>query len=342
MSRLLQISAVFERALLPPSAPESLDLTLLPGPFGSPWLHKQAHRLLPFWFLACASGFLIWIAVQPGVFGFDAHIYHRATAAWVSGGDPWAQSYRGFLFAAAPPTLLVALPFLPLGENVTAILWVAISFGSALWVLRRLHLAWWWLLFPPLLEGIWVGNPNVIIVALLVAGGRTGAAISVLAKIYAAVPLVLMGRRRELAAAAAALLVTAPLLPWADFLARWPTLSATLTQQAAGGRSAIAFPVMLPFALAAIAGMGRYRAAWLAVPALWPATQSHYTVLALPVMHPLLAAVMAYPNPMAQIVGIVLYGGLVIWISRGAQRQRAFGARAAGRVAVTPSRSPSP
>ena len=48
-------------------------------------------------------------------------------------------------------------------------------------------------------------------------------------------------------------------------------------------------------ALGLLALRDRRAAGWLAVPALWPASQLHYSTMALPVMSPLLAFFLAIP-----------------------------------------------
>ena len=52
---------------------------------------------------------------------------------------------------------------------------------------------------------------------------------------------------------------------------------------------------MTVVALAMLALRDRAAAGWLAVPAAWPASQLHYSTMALPVMTPLLAFFLAIP-----------------------------------------------
>jgi catechol 2,3-dioxygenase-like lactoylglutathione lyase family enzyme len=59
--------------------------------------------------------------------------------------------------------------------------------------------------------------------------------------------------------------------------------------------------------------LGRERAAWLAVPVLWPATQLHYTVIALPALTPFLAAFAAPNHPGYLAVGVICYA---FWVRR--------------------------
>ncbi len=56
---------------------------------------------------------------------------------------------------------------------------------------------------------------------------------------------------------------------------------------------------------------GRERAGWLAVPALWPATQWYYSTLAMPALTPIAAAILAVPVP-----GAAVLAALAVAISR--------------------------
>ena len=82
--------------------------------------------------------------------------------------------------------------------------------------MRLLGVPLWWLAFPPLLQSIWNGNPQTIALALLVVGGSAAAAIAVLIKLYAAIPL--LARPRSLVIAGIAVIVTLPILPWQLYL----------------------------------------------------------------------------------------------------------------------------
>jgi hypothetical protein len=130
--------------------------------------------------------------------------------------------------------------------------------------------------------------------------------VAVLLKIYAVVPLALTLRWRALLVTGAALLVTAPFLPWDSYVAQFGDLSESLATQSDGGLSATALPWLIPVAIVALMFAGRERAAWLAVPALWPATQWYYSTLALPALTPLAAAVIAVPTPGAAVVAAVI------------------------------------
>ena len=125
-------------------------------------------------------------------------------------------------------------------------------------------------------------------------------------KIYAVVPIALTLRWRALLVTGIALIVTAPFLPWGSYLAQFGDLSNALAEQSDGGLSATAIPWLIPIALIALVAAGRERAAWLSVPALWPATQWYYSTLAVPALTPIAAAVIAIPMPGAAVVAAAI------------------------------------
>jgi hypothetical protein len=103
----------------------------------------------------------------------------------------------------------------------------------------------------------------------------------------------------------AALVLTAPCLPWPVYAASFGDLSAVLVTQSDGGLSATVVPWLLPVAVIALVFAGRERAAWLAVPVAWPATQWYYSTLAVPALTPIAAAIMAVPIPGAVVAAAV-------------------------------------
>jgi hypothetical protein len=237
--------------------------------------------------------------------GRDAHIYQAATRAWLAGSDPWAAGYHGFLFAGPPLTLLPLAPFAWLPPDLFAALMIIASLVAAAVALRTLGLPAWWLLFPPLVQAITVGNPDVIVLALLVSGSRVGGALAVLFKVYAAVPLLVLGRWRELAIALVVVGVTLPVVPWAAFLSH--DVLGTLSHQSHGGLSAWVWLPLVPIAVLGLVAVGRRRAAWWAVPTLWPDTQVHYSLLAVPAVTPFSAAVLAVPLfPAVPVLALVV------------------------------------
>jgi len=214
-----------------------------------------------------------------GTFGIDARIYRSAAEAALAGRDPWAVGVDGLTFAGPPPTLVAYIPAALLPEGIALLLYAAISIAAAVAVLRTLHLPIWWLLFPPISDSLLVLNPDIVVIALLVATPRF-AALSVPLKPYAAVPLLLTERWKPLAIGLGLCLLSVPW--WSAFLANREAIASALASQSFGGMSAWATWLMVPTGLALVV-LFRRGAEWLAVPALWPYTQLHYSALALPI-----------------------------------------------------------
>jgi hypothetical protein len=243
-------------------------------------------------------------------FGNDARLYLAATQAWLSGGDPWNVASAGIRFAGVPVTLLPFAPFAWLSPDaMTAVVFLA-SVVAAVFIVQRVGLPVWWLLFPPLIEAIWSGSVNIIVLALALTRLEW---LAVVTKTYAGLPALLLGHIRQLVIAAVVVVVTVPFLPWQAFLSH--DLGDVLSAQAWGGRSAWINPVVLiPVSLVALALVGRQRAAWWSVPVLWPATQFHYSIFAMPAKPSVLAAgILAIPWPGAPVVAIVAEAAVRRW-----------------------------
>ena len=137
---------------------------------------------LPWWF-AIESVLGIAVAMQDRRYlFFDARLYLEATRVWLAGGDPWNVQIAGNYFAAPPPTLLAFAPFTLLPADTAVALIALAVIGGAVATIRLLHLRWWWLLFPPLVQCVLSGNVQSLIVPLILvpAGG-----LAVILKIYA-------------------------------------------------------------------------------------------------------------------------------------------------------------
>jgi hypothetical protein len=268
--------------------------------------------VLPLWFAWFGVQEVLITLRSPGL-GYDALLYRDAAATWLNRGDPWAIT-GGIAFAAPPPSLL---PFVPLAWMPDALLVVTIiaaSLVAYLWVLRRLGMPLWWLLFPPFIEATLVGNPNVLILAALVGGHPLAAGVSVVAKVYAAIPLVLQGRWRGIVIGAGLCLLS--LAAWPMYLASLGRVTETLAAQSFGGTPAIAPTfVLVPLAIVGLVAIGRERASWLTVPALWPSVQLGYGVLAVPALtrSPLVAMSLAVPVPGLVVVGMLAEVSLARW-----------------------------
>jgi hypothetical protein len=244
---------------------------------------------LPAWFVVID---LLWIA-KPDVLGIDARHYQRAASTWLTGGDPWSVTESGIPYAAGPHTLLFYAPTSLLPLEVSTWLWLLAGVAAAIWLVRQLELPWWWLAFPPLLHGLWNGNPQTIALALLVQGSLVGAVIAVGLKLYAAIPL--LARWRHLVAVLAVLAVVTVILPWQLYLDRGLGVGSHL--QTAWNGSAWRIPILVIPTLIALWIIRRQGAEWYAVPAVFPATQFYYVAMALPALvgRPIVAALLALP-----------------------------------------------
>ena len=146
------------------------------------------------------------------------------------------------------------------------------------------------------------GDFGVLLTRRVAAG-----AAAILIRPYVALPAILLARWRSLILAAAAVVVTAPFVAWPAFLNALPQVQQALVNQANGGLSAAGSPILILLAVTGMFALGRRRAAWLIVPALWPNTQLYYASLALPVLAemPLVALAIASPaTPGLIAVGI--------------------------------------
>ena len=241
--------------------------------------------LLPFWFANQTLQHLQYLVVSPGSFAFDIKLYRLAAEAWLAGGDP---SVPTLYWDALPPldelrrtaSDAPAIPFVRMGSrgHLHYLVFMLVSGTAAIWRrFRRLGLPLWWILFPPLVQCIWVGNLNVFVIALLVAGGTAAGAIATTLKTYAAVPLVLTFQWRAMAGRRTD---RAPLRATPAMAAIHR--SVRRDKQCARGTGLGRQTPVLPQPWATIGGaialiaLGRKRAAWLAVPVLWPSTQWHY------------------------------------------------------------------
>jgi len=250
----------------------------------------------------------------------DSTLYLRGTAAWLRGEDPWSVHMTTLYYAAAPPSLLPMVPFAVLPESVGLAVLFVLSLAASFWTLRRLGLPWWWITWPPLVDNLWNGNPQLFLVPLLLGSAAWFAPI---VKAYAVVPLIIQLRFRTIAITAVVGLVTLPFLPWGTFLGRLSNTTTLLSEQSQGGMSAWFFPVLVPFAAIALVAMGRERASWWAIPALWPSTQWYYSLMAMPALTPLTAAILAAPVQGGPAVAAIVAAIELWWRARRVAEARA-------------------
>lgn len=247
--------------------------------------------------------------------GLDAMIYYRGVAAWVGGGNPWdaAVSVGGsaYHYAGTPVTTVIMAPAALLSEEIFTAAWLVLTLVATIWTLRRLGFPLWWLLFPPIAEALFSANPQLVVLALLVANHAAASAVATALKVYAFIPLVGEDRWRQIAVAVALNAATIPIAPdlWLDYLRQFGAISTRLESESLQGLSAFYFPALLAvtvLALLILATRDRRAAGWLAVPAVWPSSQFHYSTMALPVMSPFLAVLLAVPMLRQPPVVIVL------------------------------------
>jgi len=263
-------------------------------------LRQRLWIVAPVWFISLSA--LRLSVLIPTTPGYDGMLYRDATLRWLSGGDPWAVQPGQAVFAAPPPTLLAMLPFAILPEPVARILLVGLGIVASVWMIRRLRLPLWWLAFPPLVDGVYIANPHVFVVPLILVGA---APVAIIVKLYAGAVPALRLQIRALAVTAGLFLVTAPFLPWGQFIDRWPQVSAAhASQSGGGGLSVWATPLLLPVAIVAAIIVGREQLAWWSVAVFWPFTQWYYASLAIPVLTPLAAMALAAPIPGATTLGL--------------------------------------
>jgi hypothetical protein len=284
------------------------------------------------WF-AASSAVPVGSVIYLRAFGGDALIYAAAARAWLEGANPWATgafwgtSAQVFYYAAPPPTLLFFVPFAYAPSFVTITFWIVLDAALALLVLRHLRLPWWWITWAPLASAIAVGNPEPLMLALLILGRERLAWLAPIVKPYALLPLVAESRMKSLALALGLMIVTLPIVPWMLYIDSLSAIGHVLEKQALVVRSAAAIPVLIPFVLLALVCLGRSRAGWLAFPALVPYSQVQYAVIALPRSSPLIAIAATIPLAGAIAWAVIAEAALLI-----ARRLRARSERAARAV----------
>ena len=283
------------------------------------WIRDQIVRHGLFvWFLANSAVGIAYAARDTSLLFFDARLYLMATQAWLAGDDPWQVELAGNYFAAPPPSLLPLVPFalLPLDLGVAVI--AGLVMVAAVATIRMLRLPWWWLLFPPLVQCLLSANVQGLLIPLILL--RAGAIASFL-KIYAVVPIVITGRWRAALLTGALLIVTIPLLPWSTYVSEFALINAHLTEQTKYALPTLSLVLISPIALLAMAVVGRERAAWLAVPAIWPSQQYYYGTLAMGARSDLAAAIVSFPIPGSGLVALLVLA-VVTWRREGGPRWR--------------------
>jgi hypothetical protein len=288
----------------------------------SRWTRRIGSALLFAWFAywtwqVIGDTFSAW-PYHLDTVGTDGRLYFRAAQTWLAGGDPWTAyvaqntwppsgAYVHFLFTGPPPTVLGFVPFAWMPESIFVVGWLGLTFGAAVYALRRLHLPIWWLMFPPLAQGILVANPHIVCLALLLSGSNMLRALAAPMKAYAVIPM--LGERQWRAlgilvlAGVASLVLFWPL--WSQYIADYKATQEWIVWATHGGFSATRDPrlfAVTAIAIGALALIDSRAAGWLAIPALWPASQFFYATFALPLRSPWLAAALAVGSTRASAV----------------------------------------
>ena len=249
----------------------------------------------------------------------DGQLYLEATRVWLAGGDPFTVVVHRLSLAAPPPTFLPLVPFAILPPALGLALLAVALVVSAVLTIRLLGLPWWWLAFPPLVECVITGNVHGLLLPLMLTGRGW---LAVLLKIYAVVPLAFLGQWRQLLLAAVAILVTVPILPWGSFISKYADISARYAETSRAGLPFEALVAFAPLALLAFLIVGREKAAWMAVPALWPSPQPYYSTLGMPTRSAAAMAVIAIPLPQPGLFALFALAAVQVvgWYrSRGAE-----------------------
>lgn len=265
-------------------------------------------RLLVIAAFAGTTGFLATIFIlYPEHLGHDARLYAEASRLWLEGMDPWTTPIaqcNGCYYGSTPPTLLLYAPFAYAPPAFTATVWIVGQTALVTFALRRTHLPLWWLVFPPVSSAILGGNPDALVLVALLTGPRW---LAPLAKVYGGLPLLAERRWRDIGIAAAICAASLLVLPWLTFLRDFGFISGRLAAQNWNLSAWGIWPLWVAAGVALLS-LGPRRAAYLAVPAIWPSTQIHYAAMSVPMLTtPLLAIGFALPLPGAAAVSVIAY-----------------------------------
>jgi hypothetical protein len=305
---------------------------------------RWSDRALPAWFALWSLVRLQQLGLFQGDwtwFGRDFRIYRDAALALLNGSDPWdaADHWNGqdWHFAALPTAAQAFIPFAILPEGVGLALFLGLSIGVFAFAMRRLRLPLWWLLFPPVAEGLGAANPQILAFGLLIVGGPAlagpvGRAIATALKVFAIVPVVARREWRGLLAFGIVLAVSLVLAPsvWATYIARFGEIGARVAHESSGGVSAAlvldpkVFGTLLGTSetVARLAGLGLFAlivalvvlvavrdvrsAGWLVVSLLWPAAEYHAAAFAIPIARRLAIWIIAVPTIPTYLLGLIV------------------------------------
>jgi hypothetical protein len=281
-------------------------------------VHAAVPLALPALFALTSGRHVLAVLLSPGAPGFDAQLYAQAARAWLSGMDPWQMEWASGRFVGPPPLLVPFVPFAFAPVELVAGFWIVADLAIVILVLRRLRLPAWWIGFPPIVETVTMGNPEALVVGLLVLGGtRSGLAAAL--KPYAALPLLGERRWRAIGLAIATLAASLVVLPWGMYFWDAPVIAQTIVSQT-GVTSAFGSPVLMVIGAAGLAALGLRRNLWLAVPVLWPYGHLHYATMTVPMLPAATAAFWAIPDARFTVAGVIAPTVLEVWRRRPGRR----------------------
>jgi hypothetical protein len=228
-------------------------------------------------------------------FFVDAWIYRAGASTWLAGGDPWSAQVQGLHFAALPPSLPLLAPLALIPEALFIPVWLPICVVSAVLIVRRLHLKPVWLLFPPLIQGVLLGNPAIPAFALFVCGWEP---VALIVRPHLGFAALAERRWRAVVLAAALGLVLLVLTPWLTYLRELSSITARYGLESGGGANGS--PLLYWLAVAATAGVflfDRPSAGWLASATVAAPIAYHGFVSIMPLRNRSLAAVASIALP---------------------------------------------
>lgn len=245
------------------------------------------------------AGFVGW---TPAI-GYDARLYSAAARAMVEGADPWRIALDGGYFAGPPTTLVPFVPFAFLPAVLVSAVWVGLNLALAIRLTRALRLPSWWIAFPPIFLGIVYGSVEILMIAILIEGGRWSGLAAVL-KPYAVLPLVAERRWAALVTGGVVAIVSVLVLPWAMFIANLDLIGGYFGTQGRPLANVYGDAALMAVAGAVLLSFGWRRALWLATPVMWPGAQAHYSAMTIKVLPPVVALCWALPIPEATLLGV--------------------------------------
>jgi hypothetical protein len=261
------------------------------GLFQSPALTRFFGLWLWVWF--AFWDYYKLLAVPSPWFFVDARIYRAGVTTWLAGGDPWSAQVLGGHFASPPPVLPLLVPLAIIPEALFVPVWLTVCVTSAVLIVRRLGLGPVWLAFPPLLQGVLLGNPAIPAFALFVFGWEP---VALMVRPHLGFAALARRRWRALGLAAGLGFVLLLISPWTLYLSEVSTIAARYQVESGGGANGTG--LLYWTAVAATAGVllfDRERAGWLASTTVAAPIGYHGLVSIMPIQNKLLAAVASVP-----------------------------------------------